>query len=151
MHLKHLGFSPQSWVLPLGYKTSKGGAEGEGGGGLKNLPQFRLLQSRLTGFNSGSRCLNPPRATLPMLPHPRQNTLKTTIKRQLPTFEVPPPGQKNATVNPQLPLPRFEFMRTVGLAATAVSAAADTKRTSSSTLFSDKTRDSQATGGVCVF
>lgn len=81
LQFNHLRFSPQSWMLHFGYKTSRGGGGGGeeqgggGGGGLKNLPQFRLLQSRLTGSNSGSRCLNPA-IPAPVFPYTTLNTPK---------------------------------------------------------------------------
>lgn len=60
-------------MLHFGYKTSSGRGGGEeeqgegggGGGGLKNLPQFRLLQSRL-GPTQEAAVLNPsPRSHVP--------------------------------------------------------------------------------------
>lgn len=91
-------FPPQSWMLHFGYKTSRGGGGGGGeeqggGGGLKNLPQFRLLQSRL----AGSKLRKPPLSEPP--PHVPKNKHPKTLKTQsLPRLVLRRVGTKNATV-----------------------------------------------------
>lgn len=82
-------FSPQSWMLHFGYKTSRGGGGGEeqgGGGGLKNLPQFRLsaVPTRWVQTQEAPAVWNPPCS----YKHKPEN-----IKDSKFTSADPPPGR----------------------------------------------------------
>lgn len=92
-------------MLHTVYKTSRVGEEqgdggGGGGGGLKNLPQFRLLQSRLDPSQEAAVCASPAPHCSHVPDYPTEYTVTYTSANF--TLARPAPGHKTATVNPQL-------------------------------------------------